>query len=118
MNLEFTCTSGQCIRLDQYCNEHLDCDDESDENKCQFISIPDQKYSQSDSPNSRNSTNPLIVSVDIVQFDDFDNLKMTMTLTMDIKIGWKDPRIRFNNLPLISESNNRENEFKEITGMN
>ena len=34
---EFTCDDGQCIKMEERCNQITDCRDESDENNCQVI---------------------------------------------------------------------------------
>ena len=97
MKHSFTCNSGQCIDIEKYCNNHLDCNDGSDEDDCMHI-FPDKIYSIHDPPNAETMNNSMFISVDIIQFDNIDSLKMTMTLTMDLKISWKDSRLLFKGL--------------------
>lgn len=97
MKHSFTCNSGQCIDIDKYCNNHLDCNDGSDEDDCMHI-FTDKIYSIYEPPNAEIMNNSMFIAVDIIQFDNIDSLKMTMTLTMDLKISWKDPRLLFKGL--------------------
>ena len=38
---EFTCKDGQCVQMEERCNQVPDCRDESDENGCQLIVFKD-----------------------------------------------------------------------------
>ena len=106
MQHQFTCSSGQCIDIDKYCNNILDCNDGSDENECKNI-VTDQRYSINTPPDAEN----MFISVEVIQFDHIDSLKMTMTLTMDIQISWKDPRLVFTGLPRFHGKGTKFNEF-------
>ena len=106
MQNQFTCSSGQCINIEKYCNNILDCKDGSDEDECKHI-VTDQRYSINDPPNAEK----MFISVEIIQFDHIDSLKMTMTLTMDIQISWKDPRLVFTGLPRVHGPGTKFNEF-------
>ena len=37
MKGEFTCSDGQCIKMDERCDQIMDCNDESDEENCRLI---------------------------------------------------------------------------------
>ena len=108
----FTCNSGYCIDLEKYCNTHLDCDDGSDEDDCQHIQT-DKRYSVNNPPTLKNTNDTFLINVEIIQFDNFDSLKMTITLTMDIQISWKDSRLTFKNLPRFNSS---ETMLRDING--
>ena len=104
MDTFFTCNSGHCIDLEKYCNTQLDCDDGSDEDDCKNIILTDKRYSINDPPTLEKTNENFLINVEIIQFDNFDSLKMTMTLTMDIQISWKDSRLTFKNLPRFNSS--------------
>lgn len=112
LNESFTCDSGQCIHILKRCDNINDCKDSSDEENCMFIK-PDSTYSPYEPPNSEipGQYNPLWISVKIIQFDDVDTIKMHLTLTMDVKVQWFDPRLRFENLNM-----DRPNLETEING--
>ena len=106
MQHQFTCSSGHCINIEKYCNNILDCKDGSDEDGCKHI-VTDQRYSINYPPDAEK----MLISVEIIQFDHIDSLKMTMTLTMDIQISWKDPRLVFTGLPRVHGPGTKFNEF-------
>ena len=97
MHHQFTCSSGQCIDIEMYCDNHVDCKDGSDEDDCTHI-VTNPGYSKIDPPDLENMNNSMFINIKIIQFDNIDSLKMTMTLTMDVQISWKDPRLVFKGL--------------------
>ena len=38
---EFTCNDGQCVRMEQRCNQLPDCRDKSDEKNCHILVLED-----------------------------------------------------------------------------
>ena len=109
MHQQFTCNSGQCIDIEMYCNNHFDCNDGSDEDDCTHIVI-NPRYFINNPPDVEHMNNSMFINVKIIQFDNIDSLKMTITLTMDVQVSWKDPRLFFKGLsryqgPGMSRSN-------------
>ena len=42
--IQFTCWNGDCIALDDRCNQNRDCPDGSDEDNCRFLRLDETKY--------------------------------------------------------------------------
>ena len=105
----FTCDSGECIELSARCNETKECADESDEHDCLMVRVEEQ-YSSDHPPELPDTFNPLITSVEIIQFDKIDTLELTLTFTVQIRIEWVDPRIVFDSIPEYEENTDKELE--------
>ena len=103
---QFTCDSGFCIELYKRCNQIKDCEDESDENDCKLIQLPNS-YREVQPPEPLNSSEPLniVTYVKIVSIDSIDTINMRVGLTMTINMKWKDSRLTFANL--IPDSQNK-----------
>ena len=64
---EFTCEDGQCIKMEERCNQVPDCRDESDERDCRMITLKDG-YNKNIPPIGRAKTGraiPANVSISI-----------------------------------------------------
>ena len=89
---EFTCNTGECIRLSQRCNQIEDCDDGSDEMECYLVDIP-SSYSKILSPGGygRNEDGPvnLTIKVNILSVDSVDEINMQIGITFDLEIEMK-----------------------------
>ena len=49
---EFTCNDGQCIKMEERCNQVPDCRDKSEENGCQLI-VFENNYNKNVPPSRR-----------------------------------------------------------------
>lgn len=113
LSSEYTCNSGQCIPLTKRCDNLQDCEDNSDEEDCTIIT-PIEGYNLLEPPQLVNSLSNLFTTVEIVQFDEIDNMQSKLTLTLDITISWTEPRIIAKYLP---EYDNTSTIFTEISGI-
>ena len=102
---QFTCNSGHCIDINKRCNEQKDCLDGSDEKACSIVDIP-LSYNQAKKPKSSISDAPLNVGIQatIDNIDSIDTVNMIVTITMEIRLTWKDQRLKFFN-PELNKSN-------------
>ena len=69
---EFTCDDGQCVKMEERCNQIPDCRDESDEKECQLIILKDG-YNKNIPPIARakdGSAIPADVSISITLMKD------------------------------------------------
>ena len=103
---EFTCKSGLCIDIQKRCNMVQDCKDNSDEENCHLIEVPNT-YKKVQLPKTRkgsNETMPLHIYLRIESINLIDTTEMIMELTIEISVKWSDGRLKFKNLPSNSES--------------
>jgi len=104
-----------------YCNNHFDCNDGSDEDDCTHIVI-NPRYFINNPPDVEHMNNSMFINVKIIQFDNIDSLKMTITLTMDVQVSWKDPRLFFKGIsryqgPGMSRSNIHGKYLNKCVGL-
>ena len=98
---EYTCSSGHCIDIQKRCNRVKDCKDNSDEEDCHLIEIPNT-YNKIGFPKRRegsNSSVTLKTRVLIESINLIDTTEMAMEVTVKITMKWADGRLKFTNLP-------------------
>lgn len=89
---EFTCDSGHCIDVQNKCDYHGDCEDNSDEKQCSYIIIP-QSYKKLEAPNST-----IHVRITIQSVHEINTIDMMVELTTLVSMKWYDGRLKFKNL--------------------
>ena len=89
---QFTCISGDCIRIEGHCDGKIDCADASDETNCHHIRIP-HSYKQIDPPSTH-----IYVNVSIESIHDINTIEMVLEMTQIIAFSWYDTRLKFTNL--------------------
>ena len=94
---EFTCNDGQCVRMDQRCNQLPDCRDKSDEKNCKIL-VLEEGYNKKVPP--INSGNPVNVSVtiDLLRLVDIDEGDYSIEIQFEIMLKWRDNRVKYHNL--------------------
>ena len=95
---KYTCNSGYCIPLYQKCNTELNCEDESDEQNCNYLWLGDS-YSNEILPLNKNS-NPLIVYINasVFAFPSIDTMNLKFTTDFYLNLRWNDRRLSFRDL--------------------
>ena len=84
-----------CLRCDGY----YDCKDESDEDKCNKISVPNTYLSYVPAPPSKGQVLANInISVDIGSVLDLIEVDSVMTVIFKLTLRWRDSRATFQNL--------------------
>ena len=72
---QFTCDDGQCVTMEQRCNQHPDCKDLSDEKNCKVL-VLSEGYNKKAPPvpvcNEGNGKVNVSVSIDILKLVDID----------------------------------------------
>ena len=97
---KFTCSSGQCVALEDRCNIDYDCEDETDEHDCMNtqIQIIDD-YMKEMVPVSK-TREPCIayINISINTFPEINTKMVRITADFKINLRWRDLRLKFLNL--------------------
>ena len=98
---QFTCDDGQCVTMEQRCNQHPDCRDRSDENNCKVL-VLGEGYNRNVPPvpvdNKANGVVNLSVSIDILKLVDIDEEDFTIEIQFSILLQWVEDRATYQNL--------------------
>jgi hypothetical protein len=100
---EFTCRDGQCVGMEQRCDQTSNCRDGSDEENCRTI-VMKENYSKKIAPfifdqvNQVNVPVKINVSMEIVDFIKIQEVDHTYTLKFRLKLEWFDFRVKYENL--------------------
>ena len=101
---EFTCSNGDCVTMEQRCDQLPHCRDKSDEEGCQNIHL-ENGYTKEVAPvtlvaDSNRSILPVPVKLNIRLFKVVDINEEDHSIELQIKISlkWKDNRLTFHNL--------------------
>ena len=115
---EFTCNDGQCVSMEDRCDQWADCEDGSDEERCQLFSLA-KGYNKVVPPymKSKNRTIeplPIDVSIMLLKIMSIDEKENTIDLQFEITLEWKDHRITYNNLKRDFSLNALTDDEKDI----
>ncbi|KAA0202282.1 hypothetical protein HAZT_HAZT004939, partial [Hyalella azteca] len=99
----FTCDSGDCIAANDLCDGIAQCQDQSDENNCAILHVP-QTYNSRSPPQNEAS---LIINfnIEILQVLEIDDDHHWLQLDLVVTLTWKDGRLKFMNLHKDSDNN-------------
>ena len=99
---EFTCDDGQCVVMENRCNQVSDCRDKSDEKGCKLI-LFEGDYNMNIPPIGRTDegvADPANVSISItlmkvVEIEETDH---SIHLQFEINMHWRENRVKYQNL--------------------
>ena len=101
---EFTCDDGQCVRMDQRCNQLPNCRDESDEKGCRFLILKDG-YNKRVPPIvienlAQDSKIPaeVEVSITLLKVVSIEEEDHSIEFQFEIILQWKENRATYHNL--------------------
>ena len=98
---EFTCGDGQCVTMEQRCNQLVDCRDESDEQNCKLLVLK-ESYNKKVAPISAiNQTImpvKVVISIDLLKIVNIRESDHKIALKFGIMLEWTEPRAVFYNL--------------------
>ena len=110
----FTCNDGQCVSLDQRCDQLPDCRDESDENNCKILMLKNG-YNKKVPP--INSSDPVNVSVsmNVLKLVDINEDDYSIEIQFEITMRWKENRATYQNLKQRDSLNAlTQNDFESL----
>ena len=101
---EFTCDDGQCVTMEQRCDQLSDCRDKSDEVGCQLL-VLEKSYNKkvppitSVSPSDRTIVPvPVNISIGLLKIVDMEETNHKIDFQFRITLEWKENRATFHNL--------------------
>ena len=105
---EFTCDDGQCIKMEERCNQVPDCRDESDERECKVIILKDS-YNKIIPPIRRGNAGiypaNVSISISLMKIVEIEETDHSILLQFQISLQWKENRAKFQNLKKESSLN-------------
>ena len=99
---EFTCNDGQCVTMEQRCNQVPDCRDESDEENCRILMLK-MNYNMKVPPivptwgGDFNKTQ-VEISIMLLKIVSMNEVQNTINFQFGISLQWKENRATYYNL--------------------
>ena len=97
----FTCDDGQCVSIEQRCNQLPECRDRSDEKNCRVL-VLEQGYNRNLPPirvdNGKKEMVNVSVSIDILHLVDIDEEEYSIDIQFTITLEWIENRATYQNL--------------------
>ena len=95
---QFTCDDGQCVTMNQRCNQLPDCRDRSDERNCEVLVLV-EGYNKNVPPVSlENEVVNVSVSIDLLKLVDIDEEDYSIETQFSITLKWVENRATYQNL--------------------
>ena len=99
---EFTCDDGQCVKMEERCNQVPDCRDESDEEGCKVV-ILKKGYNKNIPPIGRGKDGGTIhanvnISITLMKVVEIEETDHSIHLQFEINLRWKENRVTYHNL--------------------
>ena len=101
---EFTCDDGQCVRMEERCDQVVQCRDASDELNCQVLAL-ESSYNKKVPPiTTVSATNftivpvPVNISIILMKIVGVHEVEHTIVLQFEIVLNWKENRAQYLNL--------------------
>ena len=98
----FTCNSGECVTMEQRCDQLADCRDKSDEEGCKLLEL-ETSYNRKVPPitpiGGGNFTPTFLnVSIDLMKIVNMEETLDKINIQFQITLEWRENRAKFNNL--------------------
>ena len=100
----FTCNDGQCVSMDQRCNQLPDCRDESDERNCNILVLKDG-YNMEIPPFESDNPVDVSVTIDLLRLVDINEEDYSIKIQFEITLVWKEKRATYHNLKKMDSLN-------------
>ena len=112
---EFTCHDGQCVKMEERCDQVMHCRDQSDENNCSLLVLK-KGYNKKVAPfiydKIRKEVDPVKVDVStsIRNVIDISEVNHIIELKFDILMEWYEYRVDYQNLKTVKALNTLTDE--------
>ena len=112
---EFTCHDGQCIKMEERCDQIIHCRDKSDEKDCSLL-VLNEGYNRKVAPFIFNKTRGKVdavkidVSTSILNIIDISEVNNIIELKFDILMEWYEYRVDYHNLKTVKALNTLTDE--------
>ena len=95
----FTCNDGQCVNMNQRCDQLPDCRDESDEKNCKVLVLREDGYNTNVPPviSGIKKVN-VSISIDLLKLVDIKEEDYSIEIQFSITLEWKENRATYENL--------------------
>ena len=95
----FTCNDGQCVSMNQRCDQLPDCRDESDEKNCKVLVLMEDGYNTNVPPviSGVKKVN-VSISTDLLKLVDIKEEDYSIEIQFSITLQWKENRATYQNL--------------------
>ena len=112
---EFTCRDGDCVLMEERCDQVLDCDDESDEVDCHIVLLK-ESYRKAGPPvelKTENGTHNVIpakvkVSLTILDISSIREADNEIDIKFTAELNWTETRATYHNLKVNATQNTLE----------
>ena len=101
---EFTCDDGQCIKMEERCNQLPNCRDKSDERRCEILLLEDGYNKRIPPISSENITENKItkarveVAINLLKLVNIEEERHSIEFQFEITLKWKESRATYHNL--------------------
>ena len=101
---EFTCNDGQCVRMEERCDQLPNCRDESDEDNCQLLILKNNYNNKVPPITTVSAVNftivpaPVYISITLMKIVSIEEVSHMITLKFEIVLKWKEVRATYQNL--------------------
>ena len=94
---QFTCYDGQCVSMDERCNQLPACRDKSDERNCQIL-VLEEGYNKRVPPFTTDTPVNVSISIDLLKIVAVNEVDYSIEIQFEIMMKWKEKRAMYNNL--------------------
>ena len=83
---QFTCWNGDCISLNQRCDERAHCPDSSDEHSCRLVTFDKDVYRKTYVPRNPSEEGPLKIEVgfDVIDIVEINEAEVHIMISMKL----------------------------------
>ena len=95
---QFTCDDGQCVRMEERCDQVPNCRDKSDEIFCQLLMV-ETSYNKKVPPiTAEKRTVPVKISIVLMKIVSMEEVRHSISFKFEITLEWREARALYYNL--------------------